>query len=158
MIACAIAWWGLCEAQKLKKREEFLRAIIAGLNTIKAEIEFGKFELEYILKRLDIKYDHGFFAQCCTNIKEFGIKCAWDDAIEAIKDKGFIKDCERDIISELGNFLGMSDIRGQKTNIELTVERLRQNLSVAEDENIRLGKVYRGCGVLLGVFVMIILI
>ena len=40
----------------------------------------------------------------------------------------------------------------------MVVAELERCILVAEEENIRLGKVYRGCGVLLGVFIMIILI
>ena len=157
LIACAMAWRGMCEAQKLQQRVEFLKAISAGLETVKTEMEFGRYELGYIFKKLDTKNDRGFFKTCQKGIEEKGIKKAWANAVADVTEYGFLKDNDSDIILQLGNRLGMSDIEGQKNNIDMTVTELQKNITVAEEEYIRLGKVYRGCGVLLGIFIMIIL-
>lgn len=157
LIACAIAWRGLCEAQKLQYRVEFLKAISAELHTLKTEMEFGKYELGYIFKKLKLKNDRNFFEICHSEMENLGIKNAWAKAVSEITEHGFLKDNDADIILQLGNSLGMSDIEGQKNNIDMTLSELRKNITVAEEEYVRLSKVYRGCGVLLGIFIMIIL-
>lgn len=157
LIACATAWRGMCEAQRLQHRVEFLKAISAGLETVKTEMEFGRYELGYIFRKLNMKNDRDFFKNCQKGIEEKGIKTAWFNAVAEIKDQGFLKDNDSDIILQLGNRLGMSDIEGQKNSIDMTVSELKKNITVAEEEYIRLSKVYRGCGVLLGIFIMIIL-
>lgn len=158
LIAIAVTWWGMCEAKKLKERVVFLRALLSGLVTAKAEIEFGRYEIGYIFKRLNVNNDKGIFKTCSGFIKEKGIKAAWETAVNIVCGDDFLKENDKDVILQLGNSLGMSDVEGQKNNIDMVVEELKKSISVAEEEDARLGKVYKGCSVLLGVFIMIILI
>ncbi len=158
LVAIAVTWWGMCEAKKLKERVEFLRALLSGLLTAKAEIEFGRYEIGYIFKRINMNNDKGIFKICSGLIKEKGIKAAWETAVNNVCDEGFLKGNDKNVIIQLGKSLGMSDVEGQKNNIDMVVAELKKSISVAEEEDMRLGKVYKGCSVLLGVFIMIILI
>lgn len=158
MVATGISWWGMSEAKKLKDRVEFLKAVLAGLTRTKTQIEFGRFDIGYIFRKLNIKNDRNLFSLCAEHIKKEGIRGAWEKSVNSVCDDGIIKEDEKNVILQLGNSLGMSDIEGQKNNIDMVVTELKKCITMAEDENIRLGKVYRGCGVLLGVFIMIILI
>lgn len=157
LIAGAIAWQGMCQAQKLRNRVDFLKAVSVGLETVMTEMEFGRYEIGYIFKKLNIKNDRDFFENCEKRIKNKGIKKAWSEAVEEVTGYGFLKGNDSDIILQLGNRLGMSDIEGQKNCIDMTVSELKKNIAVAEEEYVRLSKMYRGCGVLLGIFIMIIL-
>lgn len=158
MIATGVAWWGMYEAKKLKDRVEFMKAVSSGLIRAKSQIEFGKFDIGYIFKRLAIEKDRDLFKLCGEDIKQRGIKSAWENAVNNVCEDGILKDTDKNIILQLGNTLGMSDVKGQINNIDMVVAELEKCILDAEDENTRLGKVYRGCGVLLGVFIMIILI
>ncbi len=158
MVATGALWWGMCEARKLKTRVEFLKAVSSGLERAAAEIEFGKYEIAYIFQGLNINNDKGLFKICSKNIKSMGIKNAWEKAVEVVNENGFLKEDDKSVIIQLGNSLGMSDVKGQKNNINMVVSELMKSILRAEDENERLGKVYRGCGALLGVFILIILI
>ncbi len=158
MIATGVAWWGMCEAKKLKDRVEFLKAVSSGLTRAKTEIEFGRFDIGCIFRKLSIGNDRNLFCECSKLIKDNGIKSAWETAVNNVCDDGFLKEDDKNVILGLGNSLGMSDIEGQRNNINMVVTELEKSILMAEDENVRLGKVYRGCGVLLGVFIMIILI
>ena len=64
---------------------------------------------------------------------------------------------EKDTLLQLGNQLGMSDVSGQRTAISRTVHQLDEYVAFADREYIRLAKPYRSCGILLGVFVLIII-
>lgn len=158
MVATGIMWWGMCEAKKLKDRVDFLKAVSSGLVSTKTQIEFGKFDLGYIFKRFAMDKDRNIFKLCGESIRNLGIKSAWENAVNNACEDGFLKDADKNIILQLGNSLGMSDIKGQINNISMVVAELEKSIITAEDENSRLAKVYRGCGVLLGVFIMIILI
>lgn len=158
MVATGAIWWGMCEAGKLRDRVEFLKAVLLGLVRAKTQIEFGKFDIGYIFKKLNITKDRGLFKMCSENIAEKGIKTAWETAVENVCGDGLIKDDDKNIILQLGNSLGMSDVSGQINNVDMVVAELEKSILIAEEENIRLGKVYRGCGILSGLFIMIILI
>ncbi len=158
LVACAIIWKGMCEARKLRERVEFLKAIVMGLETVKSEIAFGKYELSYIFGRLKPERDKGFFDLCERHLDELGICGAWNNALDKCGTEEFLKAGDVSVISQLGNELGKSDVGGQKNSIDKTVVELRKIIEQAEEENQRLGKVYRGCSILLGVFVMIILL
>ncbi len=158
MVATGALWWGMCEAKKLRDRVEFLKAVSSGLVRTKTQIEFGRFDIGYIFKKFNIDKDRGLFKMCSENILQMGIKNAWESAVNHSCDDGFLKKDDKNVVLQLGNSLGMSDVEGQKNNIDMVVAELEKSILTAEDENMRLGKVYRGCGVLLGVFIMIILI
>ena len=158
MVATAIIWWGMSEARKLKERVELLKAVLSGLQSTKAQIEFGKFDIGYIFKKLPIDKNRTLFKICGEKIGQTGIKSAWQNAVNTAFNDGILKDEDKNIILQLGDSLGMSDIGGQINNINMVVAELEKSIVLAEDENVRLAKVYRGCSVLLGVFIMIILI
>ena len=157
-IACAIVWKGIWEARKLRERVEFLKAIVMSLETIKSEIAFGRYELSYIFGRLKPEKDRGFFALCEKHLDELGICGAWNNALDECGTEEFLKAGDISVIYQLGNELGKSDVGGQKNSIDKVVNELRKIIEMAEEDNQRLGKVYRGCSILLGVFIMIILL
>lgn len=159
MIGVVCAWVGFKAADRLSRRKEFLRAFITTLTVIETEIEFGKYELKYIFKKFqDNRKLFGFYERCVDGISEKGIKKAWQAALNDTKDKAPLKSHDVEAILSLGNELGMSDIGGQKKSIKRCIKLLSESEKEANEEYIRLAKVYRGCGVLAGVFVIIMVV
>lgn len=140
----------------LKKRRDFLRAMSGALSFVATEIEFVHSELEKILVRAGKSPALcGFFPCCVAEIKESGIQNAWRKAVDECAVN--LKDAEKDVLIHLGGQLGMSDIRGQKNVIAGTVRQLDEYAKLADEEYIRLSKPYRSCGILLGVFILIMI-
>ena len=159
LIASAAAWFGFAAADRLKRRRDFLIAFGTSLTVLETEIEFGRYELKRIFKRIgDDKKLYGFYGICGDEIKEKGIKKAWSSAVEKAADAASLMSSDKDAILALGHELGMSDVSGQKKSIERCASLLSQGAENAGSEYTRLAKVYRSCGILAGAFIVLMFI
>lgn len=158
MIGAVCAWYGFVLSDKLKKRMDFLDAFITSLTALETEISFGKYELRTIFKKLDNERLFGFYKRCAEHIRETGIHDAWERAAADTAGAAYLRENDINAISVLGSELGKTDIEGQRKNISRVRELLNICAENAREEYGRLSKVYRSCGVLAGVFVVIVLI
>lgn len=159
LIFTVSSYIGFHMADRLRKRVSFLRAMSDALAFISAEIEFGHYSLDSIFRRIDSSNALcGFFDYCKNHIHKDGIREAWNNSVEYISDKVFVTDDDIDAVAMLGGELGMTDIKGQKNAISRTILHIDKNAKSAEAEYARLGKTYRSCGMLMGVFFLIIFI
>lgn len=150
------AYGGFYFSGTLKKRRDFLRAMSGALSFISTEIEFAHSELENILIRADAPEALcGFFSQCAGEIKKCGIRNAWTNAVDECAVNLLPE--EKDVLIQLGGRIGMSDVEGQKNTISRAVRQLDEYAKLADEEYKRLSKPYRSCGILLGVFILIMI-
>ncbi len=153
------SYCGYNMSDRLRRRADFLRSMSDALAFISREIEFGHYSLEEIFERIgENDALHGFFCRCRTRLSEHGIRNAWSDALEYVSDHIMLTDADKDAILMLGSELGMTDIRGQKNAISRSISHIDKNVGLAESEYLRLGKTYKSCGMLMGVFFLIIVI
>ena len=158
LIFIVSSYCGFYFSDRLKKHRDFLRSVSGALTFTASEIEFGHCELERIFRRLDTSPAmYGFFNACADKIGDCGIRRAWADTVDEYIDRTGITEPEKDVLLQLGNQLGMSDADGQKKAISRTVKQLDEYAGLADAEYTRLSKPYRSCGILLGVFVLIII-
>lgn len=152
-------WLGFSFSERLKIRSAFLTQFISSLLSAQTEICFCANNLRTIFSRLNKEPQlYGFFGDCLKDMNENGIKNAWENASENVKERACLKDKDTDIIRQLGKELGMSDVKGQKEAIERICSLLKINETEAREEYIRLSGVYKKCGVLIAAFVSLILI
>ncbi|MBR5614163.1 MAG: stage III sporulation protein AB [Clostridia bacterium] len=90
--------------------------------------------------------------RCCD------MQMVWKRAIDRSKDDLFLSDDDKRILTDFSKTLGSGNKEKEKNNIKMTLMRLK----LAEDEartaaecNV---KMYRGLGILTGVFIVIVLI
>lgn len=153
------AYYGFAAADRLVRRRRFLNEMLTALSVLETEISFGHNELGLIFARLDKnKALCGFFGCCRSGMADKGIKRAWEDALEDVTDRVCLKNDDVSALLSLGTEIGMSDIRGQSRTIKRASELLRACCADADESSARLGRVYRSCGVLTGIFIVLALI
>ena len=158
LIGAVCAMYGFCSADKLKKRYVFFREFTTSLAVLETEITFGKYELERIFRRMEDKPELcGLYSICAENIKERGIKRAWETAAEKSAAEAGVRPEEISAVQSLAAELGMSDIKGQKNAIARTRELAKKCEAKAAEEYNRLGRAYRVCGALAGVFCILMI-
>lgn len=158
LIFIVSAYCGFYFSGRLKTHRDFLKAMSGALSFISAEIEFAHSELENILMRADTSTALcGFFSVCVPEIKKCGIRSAWTKAVDECADRASLKDEEKDVLIQLGGQIGMSDVEGHKKAISRAVRQLDEYAKIANEEYTRLSKPYRSCGILLGVFFLIMI-
>ena len=157
-ISAACTMYGFISADRLRKRFCFLREFVTSLSVLETEIEFGRYELERIFRSMGDKRELcGIYGICAESIKERGIKAAWAAASDAAADAAALKREDISAVKSLGAELGKSDVRGQKNAIRRTKELAAVCEAAAGDEYKRLGRAYRICGALAGVFCVLMI-
>ncbi len=155
LIAVVCAYYGFAAADRLKKRKDFLTSFLNSLSFLETEICFGNYDLKSVFKRLDDKKLCGIYADCAERITDLGIRRAWKESVGKTSGAVYLKTGDADALLSLTAELGMSDAEGQKKMIARTSQLISQCSDDAYEEYARLGRVYRSCGVLTGVFVVI---
>lgn len=159
LIGSVCAYYGFISADRLRKRRDFLNEFKASLSVIETEITLGRYELGEIFRRIDHNQRlYGLYGLCASLMAEKGIKSAWGIAAERVSGQGCLKKEDISVISSLGSELGMSDINGQKKALRRVSELIRPLADNAGDEYTRLARVYRSCGVLAGIFIILAVI
>lgn len=157
MVGVVLAYFGFSSASRLKERRDYISEFITSLSVLETEMEFGRYSLKELFELLDKRFGrlviYGKSAEC---IDESGIKKAWCKACDEIAL--YVGAEERSIIKGLGDELGMSDVRGQKRALSRTSALLSELQKSAAEDYERLSRVYRWCGVLAGVFVVLAVI
>lgn len=105
-----------------------------------ADERFGEFEFLKNIRRGDKP-----FRQC------------WQEAVYACCIRG-MKKSDTELIADIGNKLGTSDLEGQIGTVMLQREELRAAIAAAEEECAKKAKLYRSLGTLTGAFISIMLI
>lgn len=92
------------------------------------------------------------------NKEQKDISQIWTDVIEEhFKELDLVFEDER-ILIDFGLALGKSDTEGELRNIEVTIEKLKGQLTYAKDLRDKYAKVYQTLGTLSGIAIAVILI
>lgn len=91
-------------------------------------------------------------------MKKYDLKTSWDNAIELNKQNFNLKNEDLNIIKNMGNMLGKTDVDGQLSEIKLNMSFLDTQIALAEDECKKNEKMYRSLGTIFGLAIIIILI
>lgn len=159
MTATVSAWYGFAMAASLRRRRDFLTAVSGALGFISAEIKFGRYRIGEIFVKIDNSPALcGFFATVSEHMAADGLKRAWCCGVDTVSERAGLKADDGNALKSLGNELGFSDVGGQSDAIARTLTLIDGGISNAREEYERLSRVYRGCGILLGVFFLIIVI
>ena len=99
----------------------------------------------------------GFSGYKLVELSENGsdISDEWDICVSK---SGYLKEDDRQILSELGRTIGKSNTDGETAVLALAGQRLSFQLKTAEEERKRKGRLYTTLGIMLGAAVGIMLI
>ena len=148
-------------SKKYKNRVEELKDFKEFCNILESKIKFTYEPLgevfEEIIEIVPKKMKE--ILKCTsTSIKEKGFKKAWENSIDIHRGKLNLKDEDINIIKKLSNMLGKTDIAGQISEINLTMDFLDTQIKEAEFECRKNEKLYKSLGTIVGLSIVIILI
>lgn len=144
-------------------RAKNLRSFIMSLGLLKSKIRYGQEYLEdsFIEMSFFTKDRVGkIFDKMSTELQkcEHPISEVWNNVIEeSFNSLDFTFEDEK-ILIDFGALLGKTDIEGQISNINVTIERLSRQLEMAEAEKAKYAKMYRTIGGIGGTALAIVLI
>lgn len=157
MICAACAYLGIRKSNELRNREKSLKNIHTALGHLETEIGFSANNLKRAFLNIErTNNTKGIFSDAADRIEKFGIRKAWTYAV--MNSKSAFSDSDRELLLMLGTRLGMTDTQNQLKHIGYMRELISAQASTAEAEYKRLGNIYRGGGVLTGLFIILIIL
>ncbi len=149
-------------SKKYKNRVDELKTFKEAFNILESKIKFTYEPLGDIFEEIsNLSYKNSInsiFMNAKNNMKKLGLKKSWDKAIENNKQNLSLKTEDIDIIKNLGNMLGKTDVEGQLSEIKLNMSFLDTQIAIAEEECMKNEKMYRTMGTIFGLAIIIILI
>ncbi len=137
---------GIYFSASVKKRAVFLREILLFCEELNIEVRYRASPLDEIVKKAKKSHEGSVFF---SKLKEGGkFHESW---AAAIKEENSLNSTDKEILLNMGNELGRSDITGQTAVIGLTSELLRKQLGDAEEQSARKASMYRSVGLLCGI-------
>ena len=150
---------GLTLSQKYTYRLQELCDMQNALNILKNKIKFTYEPLneifEYISKN-STKNISNIFRMANEQMKETTASKAWEEAID--KSNNNLKEEDKNVVKMLSKLLGITDVEGQISQIEITENFLKNQIKEAEVEKQKNEKLYKKLGLTIGAAIIIMLI
>lgn len=154
---------GLHQAARYANRPKHIRQWIQGLQRLETEINYSFTPLAQALERTSkssaaptasiwLSASH----KLAQNDSKTTFEC-WSEAIEEGWDSTALKPTEKDILLQLGSTLGISDRSDQMKHIQLAMNQLQSEESIAKDEQQRYEKMWKTLGALGGALIVILM-
>lgn len=159
LIISAVTAIGYIFSMRLQIRFKSLEKFISALEFIKPDICIMDRRMEEVLKNADKRFGlGGMFLMTAENMREKGIKSAWEESVLRVSDSLCLNSDDIDIIKSLGERLGKTCAEDQGDNIDSVKLRLILNLNSAKEDYDKNGRVIRRCSVLTGALLVLMLI
>ena len=155
MIIAATTIWGCSKTSALKKRERELGKIITALSMLENEITYGKRDIKTALLTAGRVARVEMFIFAAENLEK-GIKESMKRALDNCGEG--LLGTDKSVLLTLSEILGMTNSEVQIKNIRYCIEQLKTLKEFAKNDFERLGKMYKGLGLLSGIFIVILLI
>ena len=161
LIAFAAAWLGLRAAAELSGRVRRLDALTEGLALLRQELWARGDPLPQAFSQLSQRTEEPartLFARCaqaCGQLDQEPFSQAWSRLVrqlEGVPASGLAA------LLPLGEVLGRYDAEGQREAVARACSALDQVRSRAEEERLRMGRVYQALGLTGGGFLIILLL
>jgi len=152
---------GFLMSKKYKNRVIELREFKNAINILETKIKFTYEPIPEIFIQISNNLENNIskiFKKASEYIGENTTKEAWNKAIEELKLELHLNNEDIDIIQNLGNLLGKTDIEGQISEIKVTSNFIDTQIVKAEEEQKKNEKMYRNLGTIVGLAIVIILI
>ena len=152
---------GFLVSEKYKKRVQELKSFKNAINMLETKIKFTYEPIQEIFNEISKTIENkisNIFLKCSKNINTLCVKDAWNKSIEEEKENLSLNKEDINIIKNLGNMLGKTDVEGQVSEIELVTSFLDTQVKKAEEERRKNEKMYRNLGTIIGLAIVIILI
>lgn len=151
---------GYYYAMKFKKRVIELKELKSSLNIMKSKIQFTYKPLGEIFEELSKIAKiciSDMFREASLNVKTLNAKDAWNLAVEDTKNLSSFNIEDINLIKSVGNMLGKTDIKGQVSNLEVSIDFIDTQIQKAEEECKKSEKMYKSLGSIAGLAIVIIL-
>ena len=152
---------GWLASNRVSKKISYIRSIIEMLEFIKSNILYNKttiLKLFTIMSKRDNFLELPFLDNFYSDMKSGkSVKDSWQQSIDLSNLRNILDNEEYEYIAKIGNWLGNSSMDGQIANINLTIEVLKQRLTIIKEYELKYNKIYKNFGFLFGLAMVILI-
>lgn len=154
---------GFRRAAQYAERPRHIRGLIAALQRLETEIQYGFTPLPEALRRIGqqskepLKALFVSAADAMSPPLEHSAEQAFEQAMNKHWKAASLKSAEREILRQLSCTLGTSDRSNQSTHITLALQQLKQEEAVAREDQGKYEKMSKSLGLLLGALIVILI-
>ena len=148
-------------SKKYYYRLEELEEIKNALNLFKTKIKFTYSSIPEIFKEIAEGSKQNIskiFENTVHNLKSMPATEAWNKAIDETKENTNLNEEDIKIIKGLSKQLGITDIEGQISQIDITQNFLDTQIRQAQEEKEKNQKLYQKLGTTIGLIIVILLV
>lgn len=145
-------------AKKYVYRLEELEEIENILNIIKNKIKFTYEPIPEIFEEISensSKNIGNIFKNAKEKMNEKSVSQAWEEAIEESENN--LKKEDKKVLKAMSKLLGLTDVDGQISQIEITEKFLQDNIETAKREKQSNERLYTRLGTIMGLAIVIVL-
>lgn len=150
---------GIDKAKKFSTRVLKLRNLKNSFNIFKTKLEFTYEPIKEIFTEISeivYKNKNNMFKSYVDNMKNGKFEDAW--ALAVAENSFSLSKEDIKIISNFGNLLGKTDLKGQINEIELANNFLDKQIIEAEEIRKKNDKLYKSLGIIIGITIVIVLV
>ncbi|MGF7185828.1 stage III sporulation protein AB [Desulfitispora alkaliphila] len=160
IIACGLI--GIIIANNYRLRPWQLKTLKGSLQMLETEMVYASTPLPEALKKISKQIDEPIsslyrVAAEKLNTGELPVPVAWQLGVEALKETSVLTARDYSLIESFGNYLGSTDKEEQIKHIRLMQEQLGQQENVAENEREKGEKLWKYCGFLVGIVIILLI-
>ncbi|AIQ31001.1 MULTISPECIES: stage III sporulation protein SpoIIIAB [Paenibacillus] len=154
---------GFKRAAQYADRPRHIRGLIAALQRLETEIQYGYTPLPEALRRIGMQSKEPLRAFFLTAAEEMSPphNCSAEEAVQRSMEihwsSASLKGTEKEIFRQLSCTLGTSDRSNQSTHIALALQQLKQEETAAREDQGKYEKVSKSLGLLLGALIVILI-
>lgn len=155
---------GLLVANNFKLRPWQLRQLQSGLQMLETEIVYTATPLpEALIKTSEqlekpVKDLFAVSGRALLSQRNKQVSGAWQDGINQLAEESALSEKDLTVIKSLGHNLGSSDSEEQIKHLQLLRAQLRQHEATAEEEKKKGEKLWRYCGFLTGLIIVLLIL
>lgn len=148
-------------SKKYYNRLQELEELLNMLNVFKAKIKFTAQSIQEIFEQIyqDNQDCIGkIFKDAIAFMQEETGGKSWELAVENSINNTSLQKEDIDVLKSLGKMLGNTDLEGQVSQIDLTINLLKEQIKQATEEKNKNSKLYKTLGIATGLTMAIILV
>jgi stage III sporulation protein AB len=155
---------GILVANNFKLRPWQLRQLQAGMQMLETEIAYAATPLPEALEKIARQLQHPLnklfeiSGEALMSRDSFSVRDSWQKGIKELAEISALTDKDLALLENLGHNLGLSDREEQIKHLRLTKEQLKHHELVAEEEKAKGEKIWRYCGFLTGLLIVLLII
>ncbi|MFD1428062.1 stage III sporulation protein AB [Kroppenstedtia sanguinis] len=163
MILLSTTTFGFRQARAYAERPRQIRQMRGALSLMRTEISFGSRRLDQICEQIGHREKEpvrSLYARCAHYLREMdGVSAfeCWKRAVEETWPATELKQSEKEVITDFGKTLGISDREDQLAHLARTQTHLEVEEGRAREEQERYEKMCKSLGILGGALIVILI-